>query len=111
MFSWPGCSVWGWADPAPQCRSRAGLPGPAEAAFSPSQYYEMSYGLNIEMHKQVSLGGPGALSQLPCPRSPSPVGMATSGPFRVFPSHGERGKSPRAVARGRLCWWGACFLL
>uniref|UniRef100_A0A8C3U8E3 Groucho/TLE N-terminal Q-rich domain-containing protein n=1 Tax=Catharus ustulatus TaxID=91951 RepID=A0A8C3U8E3_CATUS len=25
-------------------------------------YYEMSYGLNIEMHKQVSLGGLGALA-------------------------------------------------
>ena len=57
----------------PRLRSRA------DAAFSPSQYYEMSYGLNIEMHKQVSLGGTGALSQLPCPCSPSP-------PCRLGPS-------------------------
>lgn len=39
-----------------------GLQSHADAAFSPSQYYEMSYGLNIEMHKQVSLGGLGAPS-------------------------------------------------
>ncbi|NXY80104.1 TLE1 protein, partial [Glareola pratincola] len=32
-----------------------GLPGPADAASSPSQYYEMSYGLNIEMHKQTEI--------------------------------------------------------
>lgn len=29
-----------------------------------SQYYEMSYGLNIEMHKQVSRGGGGGRSKL-----------------------------------------------
>ncbi|NXW39194.1 TLE1 protein, partial [Phaetusa simplex] len=39
-------------------------------------YYEMSYGLNIEMHKQVSLGGTGALSRLPCPRHQQQVVQA-----------------------------------
>lgn len=33
-------------------------PDQAVLCFS-SQYYEMSYGLNIEMHKQVSAGGAG----------------------------------------------------
>ena len=34
--------------------------GRSQLAF-PLQYYEMSYGLNIEMHKQVTvLGGQGA---------------------------------------------------
>lgn len=30
--------------------------------FPSCQYYEMSYGLNIEMHKQVSVGGGGRIS-------------------------------------------------
>lgn len=58
--------------------SPPGLPSRADAAFSPSQYYEMSYGLNIEMHKQVSLCGMGALSLLP-------VHALTSGPIQGHP--------------------------
>lgn len=84
--------------------SPPGLPSHADAAFSPSQYYEMSYGLNIEMHKQVSLCGMGALSLLPVPALPS-------GPIGVIPSHGKRGKSLPAVAQGRLGLWGLCSLL
>lgn len=66
---WPGLStaVCGQAVPTHQHQSPSALPIPADAASSPSQYYEMSYGLNIEMHKQVSPGGTGALSQLPVP--------------------------------------------
>lgn len=49
--------------------SPPGLPSCADAAFSPLQYYEMSYGLNIEMHKQVSV----SVSQLPVP---APLGSS-----------------------------------
>lgn len=38
-----------------------GSPSNADTAFPLLQYYEMSYGLNIEMHKQVRLGGMGAI--------------------------------------------------
>lgn len=45
----PGCS---WASCSGQLLSRL-------CCGFPSQYYEMSYGLNIEMHKQVSAVGAG----------------------------------------------------
>lgn len=66
LSPWPGhtVTVRGQADLVCQHHfllvSSPGLR--ADAAFSPPQYYEMSYGLNIEMHKQVSLAGLGALS-------------------------------------------------
>lgn len=87
----------------------SGLPSHADAAFSPLQYYEMSYGLNIEMHKQVSLGGTGALSWVPCPWSPVPT--SPCGPFGVIPSNGKRGRLLPAVVQGSLCLWGTCSLL
>lgn len=54
LSSWAGGGQtpgWCWASCSGQLlnRLRCGFP----------QYYEMSYGLNIEMHKQVSAVGPG----------------------------------------------------
>lgn len=79
LSPWPGhtVTVCGQADLVCQHHrgflplSSPGLQSRADAAFSPSQYYEMSYGLNIEMHKQVSLAGLGALSTSLVP-APSP---------------------------------------
>lgn len=49
----------GWSQPNPRLVLGQLLwiaPNQTLLCFS-SQYYEMSYGLNIEMHKQVSAGG------------------------------------------------------
>lgn len=68
---------------APLCRKPCqGFSGGSQhlkfVLFSPAlQYYEMSYGLNIEMHKQVggktspspAIPGEGGLSALSCPLS------------------------------------------
>lgn len=52
----------GWKGIAGMCRERQATHKATAlwslTRFSTSQYYEMSYGLNIEMHKQVSLSIP-----------------------------------------------------
>lgn len=83
--------------------SSPGVQSRADAAFSPSQYYEMSYGLNIEMHKQVSLGGLGALSSS---LSPAPWPHFAIWDLQGCP-HKQHGKLLPAVAQ---CLWGMCPL-
>lgn len=72
--------MWGRSRPRPRPplpwgvggRLLPGSPSPSLRPPSPPlspQYYEMSYGLNIEMHKQVCLG--------PCCPQPSPCHPVT----------------------------------
>lgn len=92
LSPWPGRGVGVREQGDPTHQHRGGISGcesprapHADAAFPPLQYYEMSYGLNIEMHKQVSVSGMGACSS------------SLSLPLRGRP-HGMHGKHLPAVA-------------
>lgn len=87
----------GWCGAAGPCReSQATQKAPLvpDTPLHP-QYYEMSYGLNIEMHKQVSISFPSPLPQ--CPVSPK---LSIEGP-PVGPS--VPSKCPRVLKGDPVC--------